>query len=288
VCSESPLNDLTLGAFLFMEFKLKMVKILIDNNKLAEVKKWFTDYVHTFKFVGQGIKQNIDLKEGHTRRVCKEILNIGAILGLNDDELRLAEIIALLHDVGRFEQISRYQTFMDSKSVDHAELGIKILKHFKVLDLFDDSIKEVVFCSIKYHSKPSLPVVENENCMFFTRLLRDADKLDIWNVVTRYYNNKDSGKNGAIVLDLPDTQGISEKICRDLMNKNIVNIQDVKNLNDFKLLQSGWIFDINFAVTVNIIRNRRYLELIKQTLPESKEIDEIFGLINSVLKPYGK
>ena len=255
------------------------VNIIVDKLRLEEVKKWFTDYVHTFKFVDQGIQQNIDLKEDHTMRVCNEILNIGTQLGLNDDELRLAEIIALLHDIGRFEQISRYQTFMDSKSVDHAELGVKIVKHLEVLKPFDDSIKELVYCSVKYHSKPSLPVIENEDCMFFSKLLRDADKLDIWNVVTEYYNGKGGGKNGAIVLDLPDTHGISEKIYRDLMNKSTVYIKDVKNLNDFKLLQAGWIFDINFSVTIDIIRNRRYLEMIKQTLPESKEIDEIFHLL---------
>jgi putative nucleotidyltransferase with HDIG domain len=257
------------------------VKIIIDQIKLTEVKKWFTDYVHTFKFVDQGIQQNIDLKEGHTMRVCNEILNIGTQLGLNGDELRLAEIIALLHDIGRFEQISRYQTFMDSKSVDHADLGIKILKHFKVLKPFDDSIKELVFCAVKYHSKPSLRVVENENCMFFSKLIRDADKLDILNLVTEYYHKKGGGKNGAIVLELPDTPGISEDVYRNLMKKSIVNIKHVNNLNDFKLLQAGWIFDINFQPTLDCIRKRRYIEMIREVLPESKETDEIFDLLKS-------
>jgi putative nucleotidyltransferase with HDIG domain len=258
------------------------VKIIIDQIKLYEVKKWFTDYVHTFIFVDKGIQQNIDLKIDHTMRVCKEILNIGAQLGLDENELRLSEIIALLHDIGRFEQISRYQTFMDSKSVDHAELGIKILKHFEVLRQFDDSIKEIIYCAIKNHSKPSLPVVEDEICMLFTKLIRDADKLDIWNVVTGYYHSNEKGKNGAIVLDMPDTPGISVEVYSSLMNKTIVNIEHVKNLNDFKLLQAGWIFDINFQPTLDCIKKRRYIELIREVLPESNEVDEIFGLIRSV------
>lgn len=255
------------------------MKIIIDQIKLAEVKKWFTGYVHTFKFVDQGIQQNIDLKEDHTMRVCKEILNIGEQLGLNDDELRLAEIIALLHDTGRFEQISRYQTFMDSKSVDHAELGIKILKHFEVLEQFDDSIKKLIFCSIKYHSKPSLPVDETETCMFFCKLIRDADKLDILNVVTEYYHRKGGEKNGSIVLELPDTPGISEKVYKNLLKQSTVNIKDVKNLNDFKLLQAGWIFDINFQPALDCIKKLRYLEMIREVLPKSPEIEKIFNNI---------
>ena len=260
------------------------MKIIIDKTLLAEVKKWFTGYVHTFKFVDKGIQQNIDLKQDHTLRVCKEILNIGEQLGLNEDELRLAEIIALLHDIGRFEQISRYQTFMDSKSVDHAELGIEILKHFEVLKPFDESIRKLIFCSIKYHSKPSLPVDETETCLFFCKLIRDADKLDILNVVTEYYYRKDGEKNGSIVLELPDTHGISEGVYRNLMNKSIVNIENVTNLNDFKLLQAGWIFDINFKPTLDTIKQRCYLELIREVLPESKEIGEIFDQIHATLK----
>jgi hypothetical protein len=261
------------------------VKIIIDQIKLDEVKKWFTGYVHSFKFVDHGMQQNIDLKEDHTMRVCKEILNIGTQLGLNDDELRLAEIIAILHDTGRFEQISRYQTFMDSKSVDHAELGVNILKHFEVLKPFDEAIRELIYCAVKYHSKPALPVFDNETCIFFTKLIRDADKLDIFNVVTGYYHKNGTEKNGDIVLNLPDTPGISGGVYRKLMNKSIVNIDHVTNLNDFKLLQAGWIFDINFQPTMECIIKRRYIELIREVLPESKEIDEIFHIINSALKP---
>jgi hypothetical protein len=86
------------------------------------------------------------------------------------------------------------------------------------------------------------------------------------------------------VLNLPDTPGISEGVYRKLMNKSIVNIDHVTNLNDFKLLQAGWIFDINFQPTMDCIRKRHYIEMIRESLPESKDIDEIFHIINSVLK----
>jgi HD-GYP domain-containing protein (c-di-GMP phosphodiesterase class II) len=44
------------------------------------------------------------LEREHTERVTEEIINIGKHIGLNDNELNLSEIIALFHDVGRFEQ----------------------------------------------------------------------------------------------------------------------------------------------------------------------------------------
>lgn len=64
------------------------------------------------------------------------------------------------------------------------------------------------------------------------------------------------------------------------MNKTIVDITHIKNLNDIKLLQVGWIFDINFKPTLSYIKNRRYLELIRDVLPKSKEINEIFDVIH--------
>ena len=88
-------------------------------------------------------------------------------------------------------------------------------------------------------------------------------------------------KNVTIELDLPDTPGFSEKVYHDLINKKIVNLKNIKNLNDFKLLQIGWIFDINFKPTLYHIKNRRYLEMIRDVLTESKEINEIFDIIHS-------
>jgi len=83
-------------------------KVISINNKIVEyTKDWFFNYVQTFKDGDKELKQNVVLKEEHTKRVCKEIVGIGKQLGLNDNDLRLAEIIALLHDVGRFEQYSR-------------------------------------------------------------------------------------------------------------------------------------------------------------------------------------
>jgi hypothetical protein len=106
--------------------------------------------------------------------------------------------------------------------------------------------------------------------------LRDADKLDIWRTLIGYYYKKNGKRNNSLTLDLPDTSGISEEVYLDLMNNRIVNIKSVRNLNDLKLLQTGWIFDINFGPTLAYIKKHRYLEKIRAVLPDSREIDEIF------------
>jgi len=257
------------------------MKISITRENLNELNYWFTTYVQTFQNNDPEIQQNIDMKEGHTKRVCKEIVTIGIQLGLNDDEQRLAEIIGLLHDIGRFEQYARYKTFMDKKSENHAELGIKILDKCDVLKSFDKPVQEIILQAIKHHNRPSLPLGETDRWLFYAKLIRDADKLDILKVVTDYYYQ--SQRNRAIELDLPDTPGFSEEVYRDLICKRTVDMKYVRNLNDIKLLQVGWIFDINFQPTIDSIIERGYLDMILGVLPKSKKMDEIFDVVHSSL-----
>lgn len=252
----------------------------ITSEKLAELKEWFRTYVQTFYDHDPEIQQNIVLKEQHTQRVCNEIIAIGKELKLINNELRLAEIIALLHDIGRFEQFIRYRTFSDSKSENHAELGVKIIKEKNILKSFDPELQKIIMLSVKYHNWQELPCELTEPLLMFSKLIRDADKLDIWKVVTDYYYRKDKTKNNAIELDLSDTPEVSDKIIRDLIDKKNVNIKYVKSLNDFKLLQVGWIFDINFRPTMKYISERRYVELIRDVLPDSEQIDEVFRVVH--------
>ena len=67
------------------------------------------------------------------------------------------------------------------------------------------------------------------------------------------------------------------------MEERIVDFTHLKNLNDFKLLQLGWIYDINFAPTFQRIQERAYLEKIRDALPKSEEVEEVFSMVQSYL-----
>lgn len=256
------------------------MKIRLGKKTVNDLESWFSDYVGAFRYQCKELQQNINLKIEHTGRVKKEIISIGTQLGLDKNELNLAEIIALFHDLGRFEQYDRYKTFSDRKSEDHAELGIRILKKYNVLDSLDDTLKEIVFCSVKNHNKAFVPENETDGCLFYSRLVRDADKLDIYRVVTSYYLRNDLQHNSVLELGLPDTPGISKEIYDMLLAGTIVDSKYVKNLNDMKLLQAGWIYDLNFRPTVEFIKERGYIELLRKALPDTNEIKNIFDSIN--------
>jgi putative nucleotidyltransferase with HDIG domain len=261
-----------------MQLITRLVKEM-NKDTVAELRQRFVNYVQTFKSGEPAWQENILLKEEHTYRVCQEILAIGNALGLGQPDLNLAEVMALFHDIGRFEQYARYQTFVDRYSVNHAELGVNILQEQDFLDILDEPTRDKILRVISYHNRVGLPEGETETCLFFAKLLRDADKLDIWRVVTNYYSQNNGRRNSAIELDLPDTPGISELVYADLMAQRIVDIRHLENLNDFKLLQIGWIYDINFVPTLQAVQERQYLEQIRVTLPSSKRLEKIFEAI---------
>ena len=70
---------------------------------------------------------NIRLKIDHTYRVAQFCERISKSLTENAADIELAWLLGLLHDIGRFEQLKRYNTFVDKDSIDHADLGADIL-----------------------------------------------------------------------------------------------------------------------------------------------------------------
>ncbi|MCF7792044.1 MAG: HD domain-containing protein [Victivallales bacterium] len=256
------------------------MEINIQENDINGIKKWFFNYIDTFKSDDGDLIENIKLKCGHTLRVCNEISALGTELKLNQNQLYLVEIIALLHDIGRFEQYKNYRTFMDKVSVNHAEFGVKLLKECRVLQKLGEFERELIFEVIKNHNCALLPEEMPEISVFYCKILRDADKLDIYKVVTDHYTEMKKGKRSrAIELNLPNTDEVSGKVCNALMKKEIVKTQDIKTLNDFKLLQAAWIFDINFRYTLTRINKKRYLSIIKSNLPDNHDIDQLFSVI---------
>jgi HD superfamily phosphodiesterase len=244
---------------------------------LPRLKAWFEEYIHQFSSYDPIVQENMDLKAEHTRRVCHAVRDIGRSLDLSEEDLCLAEASALLHDIGRFEQFRRYRTFSDYRSENHATLGVKVIQANRVLEGLEFAAADIIVRVVEYHNRASLPDEEEDRCLFFLKLLRDADKVDIWRVVTEYYQNAGNNRNKTIELDLPDIGGISDPVYESLMNGKLVQMADLKTLDDFKLLQIGWIYDVSFPRTFQIVREKKYLEKIRDALPqESPRLTEIY------------
>ncbi|GAB6270755.1 MAG TPA: HD family phosphohydrolase [Syntrophaceae bacterium] len=256
----------------------------VTESDLDHLKQWFSRYVQSFYSADPVVQEGLVLKEKHSFRVCDEILNIGRKMDLSKNNLRLAEVMALFHDIGRFEQFARHKTFVDKKSENHGQLGVKVLEQENALAALPADARELILKSISYHNRLSVPEDESHICLYFSRLLRDADKLDIFHLVSTYYYADGAERSAAIELDLPDTPEVSEEIMACLSEGKLISMQHLRSLNDFKLLQMAWVYDVNYSPTFQMIYERDYLRKIRDTLPATEGIDRIYARLMSYLK----
>lgn len=84
---------------------------------LTHASRVFEEYLDSFCREDEKIK----LKIIHTQGVIRCAAQIAARMGLEKEDADLAELIALLHDIGRFEQIRQFDSF-EPGVMDHAAL----------------------------------------------------------------------------------------------------------------------------------------------------------------------
>lgn len=148
--------------------------------KREKVKEAFAFYVNAYNQKDQKIKLKID----HTYRVAELCDRISESLELSNEDRELAWLIGMLHDIGRFEQLRQYGTFIDADSMDHAEYGVEILfLEGKIRDFIDSSAADdMIQTAVGNHSAFKLPENLTKRERMFCNIIRDADKIDILKV----------------------------------------------------------------------------------------------------------
>ena len=248
----------------------------MEQEQLEKFKAWFDDYVAGFYGDDEYVNANLKLKEEHSRRTCEEMLYLADELGLTSNQRRIAEATALLHDIGRFKQFVKYRTYHDPRSVNHSLLALEVLREAKVLNNVKNGEKELIEKAIEYHGVKELPSGLDGECLLFSKLLRDADKLDIFYVVTEYYAQyKDDPEGFKLEVELPDEPWYSAEVAQAVLTGQKIDYSKLRTWNDMKLLNLGWVYDVNFPVTLKRIKQRKFLERIIDFLPEDEAIETV-------------
>jgi len=244
----------------------------MEQQRVAGISRWFDDYTRTFLDTDPEGLRNIQLKIDHTRRVCAISDTLAAGEGLSADESRIAATVALLHDVGRFPQYRRWRTFRDSDSDNHARLSVEVVGEHNLLDGIDPAERLLIEEAVRLHNVLALPERVSSPTRLFMRLIRDADKLDIWRIFLDLFALPEEERASAATLDLPDLPGCTPA-CRDgLLAQRVVRLDQCRVLNDFKLLQISWALDLGFASSYRLLLERDYIPRLAGTLNGKLEI----------------
>lgn len=255
----------------------------MDKKDLAGFHIWFDRYVKAFYSDDADMQVNIELKENHTKKVCENMLALGRHLGLREDGLLLAETVALFHDVGRFEQYRRYRTFSDIRSESHGTMGVEILSEHGVLSCLDERERSLVLKAVEYHNILELPADEAEEVLFYSKMIRDADKLDAYDIVVGYYEGKEQRRN-QVFEELPDQEGYTPGVVGSLLRGEKVSHKDARTLNDKKMIFAAWIFDVNYGFTLEKVKEKGYIDRIFGLLPRTGDIMRAHRHINGYIE----
>lgn len=217
---------------------------------ILKAKQVFKEYIKNYNPEDGKIK----IKIAHIERVSQIAKKLAEELGLEEEDIKLAELIGLLHDIGRFEQIKVYNTFLDKDSIDHGEYAIKVLykdgliKKFLDTDKYDNIIKK----SILNHNQAKIEKGLSERENLHSKIIRDADKMDIFYVLT-------TGDKKELYGEL-EYEKITDNIYEQFLNDKLINYNDLKTNVDLLVTHFTYIYDFNFKQSLDIIKKNQYVE----------------------------
>lgn len=245
----------------------------MEQRQLDSLVAWFDNFVEPFMDTDPEGAGNIRLKIEHTRKVCEAMAILCSGESLSPGECRIASAVALLHDVGRFPQYRRWRTFRDSDSDNHARLAVEVLRSEKLLIALEPQEQLLIEEAVRFHNLLRIPEQVKSPTRLFINLIRDADKIDIWRVFAELLALPPDKRASAATLgfaDLPDE--VSEECIKTLAGGGIVQLDNVRTLNDFKLLQISWVYDLNFQSSRRLLLERGLIPALAAFLPERDTI----------------
>lgn len=225
----------------------------------------------------------MELKIQHTALVVAHARRIIAVHSFDPVLARATALSALYHDVGRFPQYVRWQTFKDSLSCNHGLLGVKTLKAHGVLDAESPRIRQLVLAAVGLHNKFVLASHLPADVQHVTDAVRDADKYDIIRIMAEELC-KSGPKHKAVVLHVQDDPALwTPKVVDDIMAGRVASYADLRSINDFKLLLASWLYDLRFCVSKDCIKKSGYIEQLLCTLPDEPAVQAAKQRLLSVL-----
>lgn len=228
----------------------------------------------------------VRLKIIHTYGVVGQAAGIARRMRLSDEDTELAKLIALLHDLGRFEQLRRFDSF-EPDTMDHAAYGVQVLFEEGMIRKFlpESTWDPIIRTAIAKHSDYSLSGAADARTQLHARLIRDADKLDNCRVkladATETFLGASPEEIGA--------QEISPAIYDTIFRNQCILSADRKTLMDYWVSYIAYFFDINFRESMDIIVENDFISRIVRRIPYSNpKTAEQMNDIENYVKNYAE
>ena len=217
-----------------------------------EVVNRFTDFVSKFNMSNPRVSG----KYKHSFNVADNCGIIASDLGLSRDDVELSWLIGLLHDIGRFQQVVVANSFRDSKSFSHADFGCKLLFEDRLISKFC-ILKDwysYIEKAIRYHSVYALPDSLTEREKMFCNIIRDADKISIF----QRANYVDFELFHECTEQDVQASVISDGVFECLMEKKMIPYTILKSYADYFLRMFGFYFGIVYPQSFELLETQGF------------------------------
>ncbi len=245
---------------------------------LAHARAVFDEYLSPFCLEDEKIK----LKVVHTDGVIQCAKEICRRMQLSQEDSALAELIALLHDIGRFEQIRLFDSFEPSV-MDHAAYGVQLLfgeqrmiRRFLREETWDNIIRE----AIGRHSDYAVGEGMNSRELLHARIIRDADKLDNCRVKLEDRIEVLLGCSA----EEAGSQEISAQTWAECEKRRSIHSSNRRTRMDYWVSYIAYFFDINYSASSEIILENDYVDRIIRRIPYSnRETEEKMWILRDLV-----
>lgn len=236
---------------------------------LDKAISYFYEYTSHFKVADN----KVTIKVKHTMGVVEVAEYIARNLNLSEEDVELAKLIGLLHDIGRFEQAVRYDNYEDYNTMDHADFGAKLLFEEGLIRKFidTDEYDEIIRKAIVNHNKFKIEDGLNERELLHAKIIRDADKTD--NFFIKQYQDFPS------LFKSTEEEVEKEKITDVVWNeflqeRTVVSSHRVTSMDKW-ISHIAWVYDYNFAVGLKYLKENDCVDKIIDRLDyKDKETKE--------------
>jgi len=230
-----------------------------------EMLKWglFVMKENLQKAETEGARQRIEHKIKHTMRVVGEGNKIMELEKTVKWDKSLGITICFLHDMGRFPQALK-NTYSDELSkMDHAEVGVNMIKEQN----FVHPNMDIILDAIYWHSRKI-----NESKSDYAKLIRDADK-------SENYDNFEGVEHWDLKVNKISGNIIRKAFLKRFLGGYTVIDKDFKTAAEWYLYIGTWLDDLNFEATKQMWRDKGYPEMLVGRLKALKIDSGQFELI---------
>lgn len=232
----------------------------------------------------------VEMKREHSIRVAENCKKIAIALNLTQEQIELAELIGLLHDIGRFEQYKIFDKNTESKVLDvtnkfdHGKAGVEVLKKDNYIRKYvkEDKYDKIIYTAIYEHNQYELSKGLPEAEELFSRIIKDADKLDLmYEGVEVYWQTPEW-------IQKIEEGRLSEKMLENFYNYKLADNRNRKSEVDQILKIASFVYDINFKCSFDVIKKNDYISKMidrfnYQILETKIELKKVKNIANKYL-----